>query len=319
MNLNAKLRFTYRPFCRSFYGLLLTYITLHPLYCIVLQCIVPPFLSLFLAPTRLPSTLPGKNWGRTGSFLTKDVVKQVKHLAFKKFQITIDGDREYHNKIKKKKTKDNSSSFDVTLQNINNALNELTNCSVILRINYDNKNIQSKQIVRQVNEILDEKNRNRVFLLFRKVWQIEFNKARKEAIKKMSNLCSSSGYVTSCGDFTHNFISCYADKKYYNAILYDGSVLKCTARTDLFNKKYGELDNDGRVNWNKMFFEKYSKFCGFENKYCLQCKHLPICMGKCKMNYDKRAESDSLEDFCKKGSNDLKFNDLIIEYCTTLK
>ncbi len=61
-------------FVEAFTGFYL--LTLHSLYCIVLYCIVLhslycivlPFLSLFLAPTRLPSTLPGKNWGRTGSF-----------------------------------------------------------------------------------------------------------------------------------------------------------------------------------------------------------------------------------------------------------
>lgn len=108
-------------------------------------------------------------------------------------------------------------------------------------------------------------------------------------------------------DIIWDFVPCYANRKYYNAINYSGDVLKCTACDDLYDKEpHGKIGADGSIIWDKNFIAKYEAK-SFENPSCLSCRYLPICMGICPRDYRKVS-------YCKLNGLDMKIEDAIVNY-----
>ena len=64
-------------------------------------------------------------------------------------------------------------------------------------------------------------------------------------------------------------------------INYDGSIHKCNGRTLSPLTKYGVLNNDGSLDIDENLLAKRLAVATFENKECLSCKMLPVCMGPC--------------------------------------
>ncbi len=243
-----------------------------------------------------------------GYYLSPSIHSKLIKLSFKRFQISIDGTREFHNKVKVSKNGD--SPFDVSLNNINSLLSVSQDISILLRINYTKDNLQ-EDILKEVNEIINIDNRSKVEVMFRRVWQESVDKTRTIILHKIINQFEIEGYCKNRFDLDNGFIPCYADKKYYNAINYNGSIVKCTANDDLQNgDPPGVLQNDGSILWKKGFLENYYKV-RFENKICRHCKHLPICMGNCAMDY----KNEDLNEFiCKYKGFDSTFEDIIIHH-----
>ena len=75
------------------------------------------------------------------------------------------------------------------------------------------------------------------------------------------------------------------------------------------NFTHGEIEPDGIIKWNHDFIMKY-KMVFFENKRCLQCKYLPLCMGVCpRDNYTKA---------CKLENVDFHIEDSLVNYIDTI-
>jgi uncharacterized protein len=101
-------------------------------------------------------------------------------------------------------------------------------------------------------------------------------------------------------------IKCYGDRVYNTVIDYDGKVYKCTAHTQ---KEAGILNENGVINWNQDYLTGLFAKQPFENKKCLACKHLPICLATCVQNTNGSNEEPgkctldyaetSVEDFIK--------------------
>ncbi len=244
-----------------------------------------------------------------GYYVTPEIHSKLVELNFNEFQITIDGTRDLHNKVKK--SKDGNSAFDVTLNNINSLLTNSKDIRITLRINYTNDNLKD-EILSEVNEIIQAENRSKVYIRFRKVWQEKVDKARSSKVFEFINKFEKEGYCSNIKlDLDKGFIPCYADKKYYNTINYDGSVLKCTANDELQGSNPpGKLQDDGSILWKEGFLESYYKV-RFENKICLNCMNLPVCMGKCGRDY--KTEQDG-RFVCKLKENDSNIEDVILQH-----
>lgn len=195
------------------------------------------------------------------------------------------------------------------LNNIDTILSNTDNTSILLRINYTETNLDSA-IVEQVNRHIAQNNRSKIHVTLKRVWQENINHTRIEKIKEIYELFKQSGYnIKSQSNLITDFIPCYACKKYYNAINYDGYVHKCTAKSDLTpNSAFGKLNDDGTISFNENLTKKYCGAHLLTVAKCLNCKHLPICMGSCPGAYDAD------ENFCKMQQQDATIKDLIINY-----
>lgn len=219
-----------------------------------------------------------------GYFINEEVSKHLEELKFVQFQITLDGNRKNHDKVKY--MKGCSSAFDHVLTNINSFLSRNPNVRVFLRINYTHDTL-SKEIVDEVNKFICETNRDRVTITPKKVWQEKVDKDFSEMVIELLDAFSKSGYKVQRYDICNTFTPCYVNQEYYNAINYNGNVVKCTACDDLYNEQpRGILLENGEIQWN----DNYDIRCmeaTFENERCLNCKKLPICMGLCPREHMK--------------------------------
>lgn len=79
-----------------------------------------------------------------GYLISPEIIDKAKDLNFKVFHITLDGDRNYHNNIRQAK---GESSFDVILDNINNLCFSIANVEILMRVNYDDHNLNPIDII----------------------------------------------------------------------------------------------------------------------------------------------------------------------------
>ena len=250
-----------------------------------------------------------------GFFLTQDVVDKLKEYNFKGFQITIDGDRECHNNVRKSKTK---SSFDEILNNIKYICSQLDDCLIKLRINYDESNLNPKKIITQINEIISSEYRNKIEFAFRRVWQVKAFNDEHEKLKELYSILQKDGYGTSI-DIIPNYTPCYTSRIYYNTISFNGGVYKCTVKKDLQKDSLGYLDENGIIQWRVKDFEKIYHRPLFRNKTCMACKYLPICMGPCTQKYETNGLKIPKFKCIKGVTNGFEFEDSILNCCKEMQ
>lgn len=251
------------------------------------QKVIKP-ISLYAKEVCEKNNIPFYNSATTnGYYLVHSIIDDLKDLRFKKFHITLDGVQDEHDKVKFQSGC--PSAFQRSLHNIENILSSLSDVNLLLRINYTEKNLNNL-IINQINSIISSGNRNRITITLKKVWQEATNKCLSTKIDYLLDLFEKSGYNVIRLDLVFNFVSCYADRKYYNAINFNGNIVKCTACDDLYSKEsLGYLNDNGAIVWHEGFEEKYFKK-RFENEKCLKCKNLPVCMGMCPRNYNNEEE-----------------------------
>ena len=263
-------------------------------------------ISIYAKEKCLQFNIPFTNSSTTnGFFLSKTVSEQLSDLKFSHFQITLDGEKTFHDKVKFQKGC--QSAFDNVLNNINTCLDINKELKIYLRINYTHKTL-TQNIVNEVNQIITKDNRNRIVITPKKVWQEKVDKNFMSKLVEILDLFAVSGYKVSLFAPSSSFIPCYANKEYYSAINFNGNVVKCTACNDIYKKvTHGKLDNNGIIVWDKNFEKRYQ--CkSYENEKCLKCKKLPICMGVCPRDFIIG------NTYCKYDSEDINLQQSIINY-----
>jgi uncharacterized protein len=248
-----------------------------------------------------------------GFLLNEQIIKELKFFNFTSFQITLDGDREHHNKTRISKQ---TSSFDTILKNINTICTLIPNVRVTIRINYNERNLNTEQIVNEVTEIIPLQNRKSIVFIFRRIWQVgDILQARDKIVNINSKIIEKGFSINKEADITTNYIPCYTNRKYCNTITFNGGIYKCTNRNNLYSSELGQIAEDGSIKWKiDNFVEQYSKQYLFDNKSCKECKYLPLCMGPCPKSFeDSNFNTPKFKCLCR--SNDTKFEDAILSFC----
>ena len=263
-------------------------------------------LSRYAAAKCADAGIPFLNGATTnGYFITNEMSLQFKELEFNRFQITLDGNKEFHDKVKYQQGC--LSAFDHVLKNIARILINNENAQIVLRINYTHETL-TKDIVNQVNSIIPQNLRDRVIVCPRKVWQEEVDKSFGKVLKGVIDEFALSGYKVQRFEPVTDFVPCYTSRKYYNAVVYNGNVVKCTACNDLYeDDPLGVLLADGKIQWRDGVDLQYQQKT-FENPRCLACKRLPACMGLCAKNHLRGAT------YCKYEAVDEDFEKSVVDW-----
>ena len=243
-----------------------------------------------------------------GYFLTPNIINNLISLNFKQFQITLDGDRNNHNKIKYQDKCD--STYDHVLNNIRSILSQTDDIRFLLRINYDYTNISS-DILGEINSIIPENLRKRITIFPHKVWQTVPNREKNKELFELWKQFKQSGYKIELPLLMRSHESCYVNRKNYVTINYNGEVVKCTSDGDLNEKgliRPGKLEKNGEISWKDKTHKLLTKPTG-RTKRCTSCKFLPLCFGPC----PKYALTED-DDYCKMDFSDSTFEDAIVEY-----
>jgi len=194
------------------------------------------------------------NMTTNGYLLDDKLLKKFIGLHITNYQITLDGDREEHDKIRC--LADGRGSYDTIVNNLKSIRDNVKSSffRIMIRINV------TKETMDKFDEVIDEYEQDfgddpRFTYLFRRVgdWggdevkKIEGQLIEDENIltKKLLNYKGRLKINTQTTEFTNSYGVCYAGKSHAYVINYDGKVMKCTVNFDDPYNNIGTLRPDG--------------------------------------------------------------------------
>lgn len=208
-----------------------------------------------------------------GTLLSKSLLDSIKDYPCL-FQITLDGNRARHNKIKFSDAI--PDTFSTTLDNIH-LIQRLIPASITsIRINFDTKTLSYYE---EILSELDTLDRIRTKIILKKVWQVDSNSISKEKVMDIINLTLQKDFSL---DYYNQGGICFADRDNQVTFNYDGGIYKCTTISHFNNENalgYFQIMT-GRVVWDE---RKTSYLRDFRiPESCQSCKLLPSCGGPCR-------------------------------------
>lgn len=275
-------------------------------------------LTLYAKSLCKQNGIPFNSSATTNGYLfTKEMLEKMRDLNMAGFQITLDGIREFHDKVR---VAPNKSSFDEILKHVNLICNVLEDANIKIRINYDDKNFDPNIFIEQISSRIEEKHKQRISFLLRKVWQVNNTDENKAKNIQFVREAKKQGYKVSPQTYLNtNYCRCYACRKYYNMIAPNGNIYKCTAQEDYSEDgAMGRLNSEGKIEWLiPNFEERYFNYRPFENEQCRECKYLPLCWGECPRSFEVANLRASKFKCVKSRQNDMSFEESILEYCVS--
>lgn len=171
----------------------------------------------------------------------------------------------------------------------------IENAKICLRINYTSGTFNGLDAIFDSFSTNAKKN---IHIDLQRVWQTydeEGTPLGEEAII-FSNKCLDNGF-----NLLNPYVDsskgcpCYADKIHFAHINFDGKIYKCTARNYEEINELGYIDENGIIQWDPKKLMPPHRKLSFENKTCINCKFLPVCLGP---YFQKRYENRSHSSFC---------------------
>lgn len=189
------------------------------------------------------------------------------------FQITLDGNREKHDKVRF--ISEGRGSYDKIIQNIFELAKN--NITVNVRINISVETLDGLNDIVEDFTAMDVAYRKNITFDLHKVWQV------KQEIDGFINdfrwVFREYGFKVASASHDTVVNSCYGDHRNHATINYNGEVFKCTARDFTTSNSEGVLQADGFIEWNEKLEKRMNS--KFKNRPCLECPILPICGGGC--------------------------------------
>ncbi|MDR1542884.1 MAG: radical SAM protein [Prevotellaceae bacterium] len=251
--------------------------------------------------------------------IDEQMIDSFNDINMKGFQITLDGGRDRHNKIR---NHNGQPSYDIILKNINLLCEKIDKIDIIMRINYDEKTLKLKGIDEILTDVKQE-NRDKIHINLQRVWQTFSKKHTINAdLLKFIEKAKELGYkyASNNGGLTvGEYHTCYVSRINHLEINYDGKIYKCTARG--YDDEYivGEMLNNGAIKWNNKKICKVYATPAFDNEMCLKCIYLPICSGPCPQKMIETAY-ENLQSICLLRNTEQPIKDMIVNlYESSLK
>ena len=224
-----------------------------------------------------------------GYILNQERINTLSKYHVNTMQITLDGDRTTHDKIRFSSRK--LGSYYKIIENIKNILKK--GIYITLRLNYTSENIESMGNI--VDDLLDLNEEEKKYLVvhFYRVWQDSKGEDISNLVKKTISKFRKYGFKSYKYPLNNVKVSCYGDKTYAAIINYNGDVYKCTAVDFQKQKRDGYINDKGEIIWENNSLDE-RKNAKFKNKPCLSCRLLPICNGGCSQHALRHKD----EDYC---------------------
>lgn len=271
-------------------------------------------ISLYAKEICRLHNLPFKNSVTTNaSRVNFEMIDRMNEISLNHFQITLDGAPNRHNKIR---NENGIPSFNLIMENVIDICRYIIDSEVTLRINYDEKTLKDK-CLKDIFEIIPLEYRSKITPNFQRVWQT-VKADNQENIQRIElyNHCNNLGFnVCSPANVFQigRYYKCYADRLNHLEINYDGRIYSCTARDFSDKQVVGVLDTTGKIVWDEAKrIKRYAK-APFENKMCLNCKYLPLCLGPCSQKIIETPK-DKLENICNLHLTEISPETVIIDY-----
>jgi uncharacterized protein len=223
-----------------------------------------------------------------GFLLTDDVATQLFKMRVRRFQITIDGPREIHNK--QRMLVNGRGTFDTIIENLESLKRRADDFQVRLRVNY------TPEIVGKLGEFLEFLgsrfgNDSRFSIQFHPVgkWggphDEELQTCDAESAEKMetefAGASTDAGFTleTWRGAMQPFGSSCYAADPRSYVIGSDGSVYKCTVALREPENLVGHLNEDGDLQLDDTRMRTWVASGAEADHACQSCSLRPACHG----------------------------------------
>lgn len=222
------------------------------------------------------------------------------------FQITLDGHRDNHNKVRYSST---GGSYDIILENVKQL--SLDGHKIILRVNYTDMNIQSiKYILEDLYKFPMESKAN-ISIDFQRVWQDSDNNYdtdHYELIQNFMQSANNNGFNSTTPTIGLPVChSCYGDKRNHILINYNGDTYFCTARDFKPEDRCGYINEIGEIVWIEDALDKWMNL-KFKKMVCRNCRIAGICGGGCR----QKSKETSNMDICPNGFSENDKDDLVL-------
>lgn len=263
--------------------------------------VVIPLIRYLVETSKQNQVIPHIYFTSNAYLLNEEKIESLASYGVDSFQITLDGNKEQHNRIRyPSKGKD---SYDKIVAHIKGLIKKQIH--VILRINYTKDNVLTlKDILRDFSD-MTEADQKYLSVDMQKVWQDDVSQLENaEAhLEDVITAFRQQHFIVSHKVFDMVKDPCYADKKNEYLINYDGSVYKCTARDFKTENRLGYLREDGTV-----CLEKPVVWDNRLKEICCRCRIAPLCGGGC---FQRRSESGPDEctyDYTEEVKNEIILN-----------
>jgi len=248
-----------------------------------------------------------------GYLLTPEYCQRLKNCGIQVLQITLDGHRSFHNKIRN--TLGGQETYDRILHNIIEASND--GFSIILRTNIDKNNLNS--IYTLIDEVAETKvNKDNIYFSPCMVHDTKTSK-NNYCGNCFSNLEFSSlepelflyalkkGFKVNKQLLSTHFTFCGANTMALHVVDSHANILKCWCNLgNAENNKIGYIKENGDIHiTDHNVLSRWMAWDPFAIAECVQCKALPVCMGGC-MYYNLIGETDAIEVGCSKRKYNLE-------------
>lgn len=208
-----------------------------------------------------------------GYLLNLSIVKELLKMHTMVFQVTIDGDRNSHNR--QRHLADGSGTYDVILQNLYEIKKNIKTktIKIIIRVNVS-KDMNIDEI-NSVAELFDDD--DRFVINIQKI----FDDSGKEKIggnyhNYLDKIDKCHKYISD--DLTAENTICYAAKRNTIMIRSDGTLGKCTVNFDDPNNNYGNISSIDISNFSLNSIEYCN--CLHNEEDCIRCCIYPLCFGR---------------------------------------
>lgn len=220
--------------------------------------------------------------------LSFKVVEYLKDRNTNIIQVTLDGNRDVHDKVRF--LAGGKGSYDRIVKNIKYAVN--SGQRILLRLNIsENTGLDVPSLLHEFED-LGEYEKSCLAFYVQKVWQApkEVQNVVDDIIRKIRK----QGFQCQKHNMSYHTVNntCYADKRQHLVINPGGKIHGCTARDFSEENVEGQLFSDGHVEYNE-FHRKRLECSPFNNAKCRECKILPICIGGCKQKQMEAGTSSS--------------------------
>ncbi len=229
-----------------------------------------------------------------GYFLDQRFLNSIPLLNIKLIQVTMDGDKDDHDSLKRKRN--GGGSFDRVFQNIITFCENVpeSDCNLLLRINCGDDNYDG---IEKLLERFPPTVRNRTQIFFRWIWANkasgyrEFSACKQgtesfRGIAKLYAVARALGWHTynPC-DYKTDWGYCEVDFLDHYDISPDGSIFLCTHTFERSESIGCLLQGKEVIRPNAISkLTRWYSANPFDDTECLTCQLLPICGGGCRKN-----------------------------------
>lgn len=223
------------------------------------------------------------------------------------FQISIDGYKDKHDKVKYlPETKE--GTYEHVIGAVNKIIRNVKATFVNLRINYDDQTLPHvAQLVKDISSI--DKRKIRIHL--ERVWQTGNKRNGNNLIlKNLIDFLLKNDFDVSYMNLYRRSHSCKASKQRQSVISYDGQVYKCLGRDFASVLSEGYLNMDGSILWDAEKLDRRLCINTYDNGMCKSCLFLPQCWGPC---CQKQLESEDgrLDNYCQLNLMEMSLGDFV--------